>query len=146
MIFLLVAASAAAVQPAGPNVIVAPPAIVQDPAPASAEPTAEMVEEAMKLFEGPALRDQMLAGVMMGLNEGAQSRMGGGEALNEATAHRIQEALLEEFKTIIDAEIGKVRREAALLYARRFTLDELRELNRLMDIPGSRSWSGSRPS
>jgi hypothetical protein len=66
MIFLLVAGVRSCRSARGPNVIVAPPAIVQDPAPASAEPTAEMVEEAMKLFEGPALRDQMLAGVMMG--------------------------------------------------------------------------------
>jgi hypothetical protein len=138
MMFLLAAAAATVAQPTEPPEIVAPPPVAQAPGPAAAEPTAEMVAEAMKLVDGPDLRDQLIAGVMIGLNDGVQSQLdqtGGGEGMDQAAADRIQEALLEEFKDVIDAEVGDLRREAALLYARRFTLDELRELNRVMDLP-----------
>jgi hypothetical protein len=136
--FLLAAAAATVAQPIEPPEIIAPPPIVQAPRAAPAEPAAELIEEAMKLFDGPELRDQMIAGVMIGLNEGMQAQLGrpdATETLDEAASNRIQEALLEEFEDVIDAEVGNLRREAALLYARRFTMDELRELNRLMDMP-----------
>ena len=127
------AAVAVFLQPA-PDVV-APPPIVR--VPARAEPSEEAIAEAAKMFEGEAFRDQLMAGVMIGINQGIDERAlrGGTGALDEGTSDRIQDALMAEFATIIDTELAAFRREAALMYARRFTLDELREINVLMQQP-----------
>ena len=128
------AAAAALLQPA--LEVVTPPPIAQ--VPVNMAPSEEAIAEAAKLFEGDAFRDQLMAGVMMGLNEGIQqelARNGATDEIDDATLARLHDGLMAEFATIIDTELAVFRREAALIYARRFSLDELRELHALMQRP-----------
>lgn len=131
---IIFAAALAFAQPA-PRVL-APPPIVS--APAIITPSDEAIAEAAKMFAGDAFRDQLMAGVMIGINQSVNdeiARAGADGMLDEEVSARIQDALTAEFAAIIDTELAAFRREAALLYARRFSLEELRELNALMQQP-----------
>jgi hypothetical protein len=115
-----------------------PPVSAIRPAVPQEAPSAEAIAEAMKLFERDELRNQMMAGFMVGVSEAIahqRARTEGSGGLDEQAAARLQAAVRPEIELAIDAELPNFRRQAALVYARNFTLEELRELNELNQRP-----------
>lgn len=138
--------------PANPK-IVAPPPVVRTPSPPlpppppiarvpspplppQPAPPPEAVAEAIQLFDRDQLHDQMIAGMLLSVRErmGASAGSLAGERSQEL-AERFQAALTPVLERIIGVELDNFRQQMAIAYARRFTLQELRDLNRLFRDP-----------
>lgn len=117
---------------------VMPPPMTGAPASKPVDPSPEAVAAAMKIFDDEAMRGQMVGTILLAMDEGIAQEMEAdetGDGPDEAMELRIRQALMEEFRDIIEAELPTYINRLATLYARHYTLDELRELDRIFDLP-----------
>lgn len=110
-------------------------------------PTPEAVAEARKLFAGPEFRDTMMAGVLATMQTRVRAMEGRDDMSVPARFFdRLHEAMLPEIERIIDREVDNIRDRVAEVYARHFSIDELRELNILFRNPVYRRMERLNPT
>ena len=132
-----------------PHSATQPPGTATSPPVAAPEPSDEAISIAQELFAGEDVRQQFFAGALMGIDAGISAGQRvmerNGLEMDETLRERLRAVLGEATINIVDAELPQFRREAAMLYARRFTLEELRELRELMHRPVVRRMQAMLP-
>jgi hypothetical protein len=134
LVLAAAAGTAAAQQPSAAAPIVAVPR-------APAAPSEETMTAALALFDQKELEDQMMGSAIRVAQVALEARLESlrkrGIVLPDPLVARLNAVSLEEVKSMVDTMLPTFRVDAATIYARYFTADELRELKRLQDNPVS---------
>ena len=127
-LFLAAASPGLATESAPP-----PPANVSD------APDAEALAAALALFEGSELEERLMASALHMTKVSIETEMDELKARNiefpDALTARLSEFMFEETRKMVEEITPTYRADAAAVYARYFTAEELRELKRLQDTP-----------
>ncbi|HEX8653637.1 MAG TPA: DUF2059 domain-containing protein [Allosphingosinicella sp.] len=115
----------------------APPLAAQPPS--EVAPSAEAIAAALELLPRERIEQQLLAGTMQMteavIDEETQAMRRRGEEMPPELLARLRALLLEENRATAQAMLPTFRNQAAMLYARYFSVEELRELHRLQQNP-----------
>ena len=116
-----------------------PPRTGQAVAAAAATPSREAVEAALRLFEDDQFESQMLAGAMSMTEAAVDTRIEAmkaeGTEFPEELAASLRTIAYDETRAMVEEMAPTFRLEAAMIYARHFTVGELAELKALQSSP-----------
>ncbi|MEA3017659.1 MAG: hypothetical protein QOI38_2381 [Sphingomonadales bacterium] len=112
--------------------------LAAQPAPQAA-PSPEAIAAALELLPTERIEQQLLAGTLQMteavIEEEAEAMRRRGEEMPPELLARLRSLLLQENRATAEAMLPTFRTEAAMLYARYFSVEELRELHRLQQHP-----------
>ena len=107
--------------------------------PAGGAPSAEALAAALELMPPELIEQQLFAGTMQLIDviveEQAEASRRRGEELPAELLRRLRNLLQDENRAVVEAMLPTFRSEAAMIYARHFSVEELRELRRLQQNP-----------
>lgn len=120
------------------------------PAPAIAANDPGALAAALDLFDGMDLEDQLLASALHMVKAAIDTRVEAmsaeGVELPETLTERLRAFMYEETRLMVEDLAPTYRQDAASIYARHFTAEELRELKRLQDQPVMQKMERLAPS
>lgn len=131
----------------------ASPAFAAEPLsapPAASTNDPEALAAALALFDGMDLQDQLLASALHMVKAAIDTRMetlsAQGTDLPETLTEKLRAFMYEETRLMVEEMAPTYRQDAAAVYARHFTAEELRELKLLQERPVMQKMERLAPS
>jgi len=120
-------------------VAAASPAVAQPGSAGAAAPTPEAIAAALELLPQDMLEQQMVAAsvhlIDAMIEEQTAAARRRGEDMPDELVQRIRVLIHDENRTVVESVLPTIRNDAAMIYARYFTAEELRELRRIQQLP-----------
>lgn len=118
--------------------------------PAATTGDADTLAAALALFDGQDVDGQLLASALhmakASMEADMESLKAKGIDMPQSLTERLSALIYEETKLMVEQMAPTFRQDAAAIYARYFTAEELRELKRLQEHPVMKKMEGLAPS